>query len=249
MSTAVSLHVCDPSEVTAQMRDELQALAHRYLDLEGDWFTRRVVDCDRLLVFRERASGRICGTSTLDVVDLEHDARRVRALYTGAVVIASHVRGLRLIERAGAWCFARFGVATRRKVYWFYECDSYRGYRLSTRYGRGWPRRDCTPPAFEEGLYARLCRDSYGAQWDPARGVCAAIPGRVLRPSAAAIPVGVSKHPDVAFFVERNPGYAMGEALPVLVPLDAANWLTLAQSMLGRSTAVTADARATVVDR
>ena len=39
---------------------------------------------------------------------------------------------------------------------------------------------------------------------------------------------------DARFFVKANPGYMRGEALPVLVPLDAANWLSFLRRLVAR---------------
>lgn len=231
---SIAIDFVDPAALDEATVAHVDAIARRYLELEGDWFARRLRACDEVLLYRDTTSGRVVGTTTLDIVDLDHEGRRVRVLYTGAVVIDAEARGRGLLQRAGLASVWRHGLWTTRSVYWFCECDNFRAYRSSMGYARAWPRRDVETPPVERRLYEALCRRLFGETWSPETGTCAPIEGRVLKRAVAqATPEVLAADPDVAYFVERNPGYLRGEALPILVPLDALNWLALGRTMAG----------------
>ncbi|MDP2316981.1 MAG: hypothetical protein Q8P41_29075 [Pseudomonadota bacterium] len=247
MSDSVVISVVSPAALDAAMVDHLVALASRYLDLDGDWFAQRLRKCDHVLLYRDRATGAVRGTTTLDILDVEHEGRSLRVLYTGAVVLDATVRGRGLLQRAGATSFLRFGLATLRDVYWFCECDSFRGYRASLAFAEGWPRRGPAPAPASVRLYESLCQRVFGTSWNPETGVCAPIAARLpKRHEAEVSSEELRTDDDIAYFVERNPGYLHGEALPVLVPLDIPNLLSLGWTMAGlghrsRATATVAE--------
>lgn len=233
MSNPISIALVAPASLDADTFTQLLALGERYFDLDGDWFARRLRECDRVVVYRDETTGRVCGSTTLDVVDLRHEGVEVRALVTGAVILDRSVRGRGLLQRAGLKSFLRFGLNVRRKVYWFCAFDSFHAFRSSTAFGTSWPRRDATPDDFDLGLYDALCRRVFASRWDPARGVCTPINGRLPKRGEVELPRHLlSADEDAAFFVERNPGYLRGDGLPVMVPLDVANWASLGARMV-----------------
>jgi len=98
-------------------------------------------------------------------------------------------------------------------------------------FGRSWPRPDPPPDAaalaeLHGVLCARLCPGS----WRPELGICRYAEG-TLREEPGP-PRAMSEAPDGTFYRARNPNPSGLDALPVVVPLDAAGWLHVAACAL-----------------
>lgn len=222
--SALKLEFVDPRTLSASALDELFAVANGSVEIDRALFERRLKKSDWAIVVRGSRSGAAHGFVTLDVIDVEHEGVPIRLLYTGEVVFDEVAQGRQLVQRAGVASYLRFGLATRRRIYWFTDVDSYRAYLLMVKFDTGWPRRAVEPPAFEAGLYARVATQVFGASWNARTGTCEPIVGRRLKRAAAEASDELQRrNANVAFFVGRNPGYLDGAGLPMLVPLNAKN--------------------------
>ena len=222
-----------PAELDAETIDVVVGVMNRYVEAEPGWHRARLASADELILFRSEA-GDVLGTTLLDIIDLEHEGTPCRVLFTGGVFLDPALRGRNMIQLAGALSYLRHGLATTRRVFWFSECSTARAFLLTTRnFSRSWPRPQTETPEWE-GLYTELCATRLGPCWRPQQGTC-----KRARPVALACaricPKRQARDRDLTFFVSRNPGYLDGETLPVLVPLDLGNWLSVLGRALGRS--------------
>ena len=223
MNARVRICFTDPATLSVSEVDSLFAFASRYLVITRPWFESRLAGCTRLIIYRDRATGDVVGTTAVEILDLVHQGQPVRVLYTGAVILERAFRGDNLIPRAGLFTYLNYGLMSGRPVYWFCECDSFRGYRAVVKnFDSVWPRANQAEPPFESTLLTTLCQRLFGDAWDPVTQVCSPLVERQLRPFEATIPAAsLSSDEDVSFFVVRNPGYQYGYALPVLTRLLA----------------------------
>jgi hypothetical protein len=86
---------------------------------------------------------------------------------------------------------------------------------------------------WESGLYEQLGRHLLGESYDPTAGVARNL-DRWLRPDIAAIPTHLAADPDLHYFVTSNAGYASGDVLLCLAPLNLENWWSIARRMMRR---------------
>ena len=86
----------------------------------------------------------------------------------------------------------------------------------------------------EGALYQKIGARLLGDRFEPDTGLVRNLDRR-LRADIAALPEKLAHDPDAQFFVERNPGYASGDALLCLAPLDARNWWSVARRASRRS--------------
>lgn len=216
---AITFH--RPSTLDAPTRDEIWRLASTAIRTTPTWFFAQLARYDEVILYRERASGRLVGTTGLRVLDRTVAGVPLRILYTGAVTLDAEWRGRGLVPRAGLHTLARHGRLGRR-MYWLMETDSWRAYALAVgTLPHTWPRPgDRGDPA----LYDALCADVFGADWDPDRRICRPLVERRLHPELARIPASaLASNPHARAYAALNPGHEDGDALPVLTHLGLAN--------------------------
>jgi RimJ/RimL family protein N-acetyltransferase len=217
----VSLEFHVPRRLGARERAECLALAETVLHVDRDWFESTFDRYDEVILYKRRRTGALIGVTGLRLIDTEHEGDGVRLFYTGSVVLHPDWRGRGLVPWAGLRAIARHGT-TARRLYWLMETDSWRAYALAAGNTRDcWPRDAALAP---NPLYDHVCKSVYRDEWDAERRVCRPIAQRRLRPEVAHIPPAArASNRHARAYAALNPGHVDGDALPVLVPLDADN--------------------------
>jgi hypothetical protein len=211
--------------------EEIRGFGSRYFEGAFDASMRAKQE----LVLLRAASGAIVGIGAVELFDLCIDGRRASFIHAGNAAFADETRGQSQVQKLGFRYFLR---AKRRHplrpVYLVYTTFSWRSYLMLTRnFARSWPRPGQALPRWEAAVYAELGRRLLGERYDATVGVARNLDRR-LRPDIAQIPPHLAADPDLRYFIERNPGYASGDVLLCLAPLDAGNWLAVARRMLRR---------------
>ena len=227
--------VLPAAALTACDRDTMFAL----MQVVYDGVTRDAFECDlaskdECIVLRTPA-GELAGFSTQRFLTVEVDAVRAAPL-TGvpAFGLGTTVEGIfsgdTVIHPAHWGSPALFQAFARRYVttdgarrWWFLVSKGPRTYRmLPAFFTRFWPdRREPTPDA------ARAIMDAYAEMLYPGelRGGVLAYkhPKDRLRDGVAGVTERDLRLPDIAFFVEANPGWALGQDLVCLAELRPEN--------------------------
>lgn len=121
------------------------------------------------------------------------------------------------IRRAGAWSRERLETPT----VWFLVVKGHRTFRYLPAFCHRFHPHWQHPEGAWRRLADALARDRYGAAYDQARGVVSFPESHGhLRPEAASPSEAERQQPAVAYFLDRNPGYAHGDELVCLVPLS-----------------------------
>ena len=171
-------------------------------------------------------TGVLQGFSTAMLLDTALDGRPARAIFSGDTIIERQYWG----EWTVGKLWLRFALAQQQlrpdcPLYWFLISMGHRTYRLLRIFFHTyWPRRDQPTPDHERRLLDHFGRLKCGQSYDPQRGVVSHGGRRErMRPEVAHIPEGRRRDPDIAFFLERNPGWDRGDELACLAELSPAN--------------------------
>lgn len=227
---AITFH--RPDALGPTEREEIWRLAATAIRATPAWFFDQLAGYDEVILYRERGSGRLVGTTGLRVLDRTVGGVAIRVLYTGAVTVHAEWRGRGLVPYAGLHTLVRHGRLDRR-MYWLMETDSWRAYALAVgTLPRTVPRLDDRGDA---DLYDALCADVFAEDWDPARRVCRPLTERRLHPELAHIPArALASNPHARAYAALNPGHEEGDALPVLTHLGLANLWHMATGALSK---------------
>lgn len=214
------------------VRREMYALYERYYDAASyERFRGDLAGKDHAVLLRDE-TGALRGFSTLAVYERLFGAEPVQVLFSGDTIVDERYWGQQAL--AFAWLRLAGEIKAQRpdrRLYWFLISKGHRTYRYLTAFSREfYPAPDRATPRYESDLMAFLARDRFGASYDEATGLVrfAQSQGH-LRPSYADVPCPHRRLPEVAFFLERNPGYAGGDELVCLCELAAENLKPIAR--------------------
>ena len=214
------------SELTSAQRDEMWAVFERYYeDVARSTFEADLDRKDHVILLSDVTDGAIRGFSTLRILEREQGGEPYIAIFSGDTVIDSRYWGQVALQGA----FYQYVIATRHRYpelpcYWFLISKGYLTYLLLAKnFPNFWPSRHQSTPNNIEQIVDMLSLELFGKAWRPERGVLKfeQASGR-LRQSVVPVDERAMQDPDVRFFLERNPGHAMGDELCCIGAVDAA---------------------------
>lgn len=213
--------VVDAAALTPDDREAMFALMERVYDgVTREAFDRDLAGKHECIVLRT-ASGELVGFSTQQFLTVEVDGRRVDGVFSGDTVIHPDHWGSPALLQA----FTRRYFDHDPPLQWFLVSKGHRTYRmLTTFFEEFWPRRGHPLPDAARAVRDAYARALYPDDYDADAGVLAyRTPKDRLREGVAGVTERDLRNPDVAFFVERNPGHALGHDLACLAELSPAN--------------------------
>ncbi len=223
MSAPLVARVVPRAALDPARRREMLGLMN--LCYEGVSAERFASDLDEkqfvILLFR-RGSRELVGFSTLRIAVESLAGRSVDVAYSGDTVIHPDHWGAKTLQSA----FSRFLLLRKlrrpwRPCLWLLLSGGYKTYLILVNHlPRSFPTRHWVGTAEQRRFLQDLATRWFGEQYDAARGIVrfASAPYRV-RKSVVPLDVETLRHPDVAFFLERNPGHADGDELVCLAEL------------------------------
>lgn len=163
------------------------------------------------------ADGSLRGFSTVHVAALASGAGTV--VYTGDTVVARAYWGTKVLQRAFALLLVREKLRRpARPLYWLLVSKGYKTYlMLAHAFPQAVPRRDARGSGELHRVLDAAASSRFGEAFDPATGLIRhAVPRECVRDGLCPIDTQTRRDPDVAFFLERNPGHAAGDELACL---------------------------------
>lgn len=225
----------------AEDRDAMwRVFTKYYADVTRAKFEADLAEKQEVVILRDAADRSLQGFSTIQVYRREVHGRPFVAVYSGDTVLEEAYWGQTTLQKI----FVAYLLRTKLKnplvpVYWFLISKGYKTYLLLTRnMPTYWPRHDRPTPSLPAQVLDLLARDKFGDAWRPEQGILHfdVCQGRLKR-GVAPIEAGLLAHPDIRFFVERNPGHADGDELCCLGEVDLAFPLMFPLKLLRRSVA------------
>lgn len=235
MSARLTSRLARPARLSAAERAELFAIYARHYDnADPGRFERDLDGKDYVIVLLERASGRLQGFSTQQIVSLTLDGRLRRAIFSGDTVIDRSFWGEQELVRS--WCRFAGQIAAEapgEPLHWFLITKGYRTYLYLPLFFRDYhPRFDAPTPAAQRRLMDALALSKFADRYDASSGLITGC-GELDRlvPELARTPPSRLADPRVAFYLDRNPRWDQGEELVSLTEVAAANMRGLARRM------------------
>ena len=174
----------------------------------------------------ENEQGRLCGFTTLAVSGHQIDGRKLRCLFSGDTIIHHDYWGGQTLPRA--WCELAGRIKAEQAdlpLYWFLIVKGHRTYRYLKLFSKDYyPARNRPVPEEVRRIMDFLARDRFGQCYDASTGVIRFPKERGhLKPEWVALDSSSRNKPEVAFFLERNPGHGRGDELVCLTELNENN--------------------------
>ena len=179
-----------------------------------------------------RDGSALCGFSTIALIDFECAGAARRAIFSGDTIIDHRYWG----EQALPLAFCAFAghlhaSAPALPLYWFLISKGYRTYRYLNIFARQYyPCVDRSTPAEDQACIDHLARSRFGEYYVAGPGVLHFPQSRGhLKAAWAGVRGGAVARREVRFFLERNPGYHLGDELVCITRLKADNLRSFAR--------------------
>ncbi len=221
------------SQATA--RDLYTIFGRHYDCVTWDNFSRDLSQKDFVVLLADQVSGELRGFSTQQVLETIVHGTRVRAIFSGDTIIDREYWGEQELVRG--WCrFAGQVLAAEPHVplYWFLISKGYRTYLfLPLFYREYYPRPNYPAPAFEQEVMDLFACARFPGFYNPTAGLIEFPRSQGhLNSDLAEIPLNRRNHPQVQFFLSRNPDYARGNELVCLAAIHPDNMKSFARNAL-----------------
>jgi len=201
--------------------------AASYRDTARARFLDDLGDKTHCIVLRD-GDGTIQGFSTLKLYETRWRETPIRVMFSGDTIIDPAHWGTQ--QLAFAWIRHAGDVqraAPAVPLYWFLICKGHRTYRYLGAFARHY-----LPRAGAPDLLDHLATERYGRAYNRVAGILSFdVPQGRLAPELASVPDAHRRIGNVAYFLQRNPGYARGDELVCLCELSAANLRPLARRL------------------
>ncbi len=213
---------------------------YRLLAGHFDGVTRERFDADlaeKTWVLLLEDDGGLRGFSTLFLYETSVPGEGVcTVVYSGDTIVDPAAWGSAALPRCWIGAVRRLREEyPKGRLWWLLLTSGFRTYRLLPVFWKDfWPRWDApAPPDVQERIDA-LAREKLGGAYRAEEGIARFPEPQKLRGDLAEVPPGRKLDPHVAYFLDRNPGWAEGDELVCLTEIAEEN-LTAAGRRMWRA--------------
>ncbi len=218
----------DMTSLLGRDHDEMYGLFSRHFDnTDRDRFEADLAQKQWVLQLVDSVTGELRGFSTQTLVRFRWRQQSVRAVFSGDTIVDPEVWGeTALIRQWGRLVADLLRSNASEPLYWFLISKGYKTYRfLPVFFREFYPRFDQAKPVWAQEILDVLGDLMFPDDYDSQRGILIASPHKDrLRPGLARVEESRLLDPHIRFFLESNPGYARGDELCCLAPLDFGNF-------------------------
>lgn len=213
--------IMSPEDVTPALSEKMFDLMQQYYDnLKKTKFLEDLARKDRVILLFEGEE--LCGFSSMEWMDITVEDRTLRGIFSGDTIVRQEAAFSLALQKA--FIQEVLNMPKDRELYWFLISKGYKTYRyLPLFFKEFYPHPEKATPAFEQQVMDSYALKKYPA-YDAARGV---IPNQgendYVKAGVADVDQRLLKKKEVAFFVEKNPGYLRGDELVCLASFARKN--------------------------
>ncbi|MFI5342620.1 MAG: hypothetical protein ACHQUC_00185 [Chlamydiales bacterium] len=191
---------------------------------------------DHVILLNDHAE-RIQGFSTVQMVVAEFEEKPIRVLFSGDTIVEHCYWGRN--DLAQEWLKLAGQVkyqAPEIPLYWLLIVKGHRTYRYLSLFSRTYyPTHQIETPPEQKRLMDYLSTLMFADAYDNHKGILHFPNSRGhLHGEWADIPSKDLRHPEVQFFLERNPGYRQGDELVCLCELIEENLKPFSQRIFSQ---------------
>jgi hypothetical protein len=226
MSKSIHSESFAPRDLTPQRVERMFKLMQRYYHGVARQQFLSDLEAKDVVVLVLDEQGEVVGFSTLVVWEEQMNGQKIQIVFSGDTIIEQAYWGSTVF--AGEWLrrVARIKeMQPETPLYWFLIVKGHRTYRhLDVFAFNYFPRFGSDTPKALKDVMDKIATKRFGNAYSAQTGLIRFLDQQArLRPEWAAIPEKDKGRPEVAFFLQQNPGYAEGDELVCLAEISADN--------------------------
>lgn len=179
------------------------------------------------------AEEKLVGFTTQKVMELEVEGKKIHGVFSGDTIIHKDYWGD--IELFVVWANFWFDYAKKyEEFYWFLISKGYKTYRMLPLFWKQYyPCYKEETPEYEKKIIDAYASTLYPEEYNKSTGVIEYKTTKdKLKNGVADIGERELKRKEVAYFVEKNPGYIHGNDIACLAKIDRAQLKRTAEEIL-----------------
>jgi len=214
------------SELTGAEIEAMWVLFQEHYDQAERAIFQRDLDGKDWVILVRDAEEQIQGFSTLALYQTTTAGRPHSVVYSGDTIIRPEFWGTPELPRTWIKTVLKASDGMVQPLYWLLISAGYKTYRfLPICFKQFYPCCTCPTPPEVQAILDQLAIQRFGSDYSAETGVTRFRVGATpLRAGIAEVTAERLKDPHVAFFVERNPGYAQGDELVCLALVHPSNF-------------------------
>lgn len=214
------------SELSCAEKSSMYALFEQYYaSTSVAEFEQDLAEKDCALILKSGDNG-IAGFTTLKLMPFSTNNIDGRAVFSGDTIIHHDYWGDQTLPRA--WCELVGRIKAQspaQPLYWFLITKGHRTYRYLNAFTyKFYPNRRETTPETMQSVIDTLAAMKFGNAYIQPLGIIRFPSSKGhLKGPWAEIPHKYRNHPDVQYFLQRNPNFHCGDELVCITELSSAN--------------------------
>jgi len=212
--------------ISDEQKEQMFALMECYYqNLSKNKFKSDLVEKEKVILLTETMTGRVCGFSTQQTIELVVSGRPVQVLFSGDTIIDRHYwHSNPLAKIWGQMVLALLESCPNGELYWLLLSKGFRTYRyLPVFFNEFYPRYDKQMPVDLQNIVSAVIEHKGLRAFNPTRCILQA-ENYSLNGQYAPIEPRRLHDPHVQFFVNSNPGYVKGDELCCIAPIRTDNF-------------------------
>lgn len=225
----ISYSNINTAQLTDNMLGEMFCLFSRYFIYNNELFSRDVREKETITLIINNENNTLIGFSTYDCIEY----RDFSVLFSGSTVVDEQYRNeSALMEGFLSICAETVQQYKSKPVYWHLISMGFRTYRfLPLFFNEYFPSCDSYSNRLKIILDI-ISVERFGNSYNSSTGIVSIPDSERLKPEHAVIPENRRKNRHIAFFLEQNPLYALGEELSCIAEISVENMKSIPQKIL-----------------
>ncbi len=223
---SMKIDIVSGANITPSEADEMYAVfAHYYENVERSRFENDLANKDWIIQLRNKDQC-IVGFSTLQIYAHSGSAGGAAIIYSGDTIIdRAYRRNGDLAGAFGHFLLRAIQERNPKPVYWFLTSKGARTYRfLPVFFNTFFPVHDQETPEDIKRLMDEVAMAKFGADYSPSTQIVSHHGKRDWLSASEDAPSLLERNdPHIRFFLEKNPGYAIGDELVCFTEMSEAN--------------------------
>ncbi|MBW4676539.1 MAG: hypothetical protein KME52_21755 [Desmonostoc geniculatum HA4340-LM1] len=171
-----------------------------------------------------KQEGILKGFSTLRFYEAVLKDEPVTIVYSGDTITDPSIWSSPVLAKAWIAAIQEIHGHRQERLFWLLISSGYRSYRFLTTFAKEfYPRYDRQTPTEVAAFMQHIATQQFGEFYHPTEGIVRFANPQILRSQLCTIAVEKLQDPDIAFFVQKNPGHINGDELVCLTEFTQAN--------------------------
>lgn len=205
-----------------------ELMLRHYNNVYEDKFINDFNSKDGVIILHDKQF-KIKGFSTYRIFETKYQSENLKIIFSGDTIIDFSCWGKSALFEGFIELMVKTYFNTDLPVYWLLITKGYRTYQIPSLYFKEfYPCFDRVTPVREAGIINKASMELFGKNWDENKQIIKfQPPADYLKEEFALVEAHKIRNNHVKFFLNKNPGYVIGNEMPCVTLIHPSNFSRL----------------------